>query len=117
MKNKLFKWVAGRQGTGYSILTLAWVTKKWSPVPFDAYILKYPEGSYIPPHKDEPGFGKHYRINIILKKCAEGGEFFSENALFKLGRVVLFRPDLSLHTVTKVKRGTRYVLSFGWIIK
>lgn len=114
--HKLFKWVAGRQKTGYFILPLIWVTKKWSPIPFDCYILKYPPGSYIPPHKDEPGFGRHYRINIVLKRSPKGGEFVSQNTIFKRGRVVLFRPDQSQHYVTKVEGGTRYVLSIGWII-
>lgn len=115
MKNKIFKWVKGRQNTGYSILTLLFVTKKWFPIPFDAYIIKYPTGSYIPPHKDEPGFGRHYRVNIILTK-PKGGEFIAENTLLHLGRVVIFRPDLVTHEVTPVESGTRYVLSIGCIL-
>lgn len=115
MTNKLFRWVEGQQKTGYHILTLARVGK-FTPIPFDCYIIKYPTGSYIPPHRDILKTRNHYRLNIIVMQ-GEGGEFQVANAIFKSKRLNLFRPDLELHSVTKVTRGTRYVLSFGWSAK
>lgn len=45
---KAFRWDKGRQGTGYDKMLL--ITSY--PVPFDSYIIRYPEGSEIPPHID-----------------------------------------------------------------
>lgn len=112
---RLFRWVEGRQCTGYYVLTLARFIH--SPIPFDFYLLKYPVGAYIPLHKDEPGFGRHYRVNIILKKAKKGGIFWADNTIYSNNRINFFRPDLSSHLVSKVENGTRYVLSFGWILK
>jgi hypothetical protein len=106
----LFKWQKGRQGTGYDKMLLA--TLPW-PIPFDCYLLRYPDGSEIPPHRDPVAKGKHFRLNVILKQ-SKGGQFTCENPIFESKRVKFFRPDLSLHSVTKVK-GTRYVFSFGWL--
>lgn len=115
MRTKLFKWVEGQQMTGYFKLTLAFVSK-WTPIPFDCYILKYPTGSYIPPHRDELQIpGRHYRLNIVLKR-GEGGEFVCDNPIYGSKRINLFRPDLELHSVTRVTKGTRYVLSFGFAL-
>jgi hypothetical protein len=111
--NPLFKWVLGQKNTGYWILTLAWVTGKWLPIPFDLYILKYPTGAYNPPHRDPIKRGQHYRLNIILTKPL-GGEFVCETPIFSSWRIHLFRPDICTHSVTPVERGTRYVLSLGW---
>lgn len=114
-KNLLFRWVEGQHETGYSILTLAWVAK-WTPVPFDCYIIKYPTGSYIPPHRDKLKTRDHYRVNVILTR-GEGGEFICKNAIFKSKRLNIFRPDLEEHSVTPVTKGTRYVFSVGWALR
>lgn len=114
MKNALFKWVDGIHQTGYRILTLAYVSR-FTPVPFDCYLIEYPPGSSIPPHKDVLKSGnKHFRVNLILTH-PEGGEFVVEKAIFKSKWLNIFRPDLYTHSVTEVK-GTRsrYVFSIGW---
>lgn len=110
-----FKWQMGRQSSGYSKVSLF---KSMWPVPFDLYLLKFPEGSQIPEHVDtvKEGF-KHYRLNIILKKSLSGGEFLSDKSIINWTRVKFFRPDISKHSVTKVVGSSRYVLSFGFLLK
>lgn len=107
------KWEKGRQGSGYEKLRLFAGT--W-PFPFDSYLIRYPEGSSIPPHQDPVQAKKHYRVNIILIAPKSGGEFMCDNPIFETSRIKLFRPDISTHSVTEVVGGTRYVLSFGWAV-
>lgn len=112
----------------------------------DAYILKYPEGSAIDFHKDSAPVGyKHYRLNIVLKRAKVGGEFitkmsvedyvnntpihknskefysegvgFAHYVIHHLGRINFFRPDITEHAVGTIYKGTRYVLSIGWLVK
>jgi len=104
------KWLPGRQGKGYEKLPLL-VTKK-----FDCYILRMKPGSSVDVHCDSNGNGRHYRMNVLLKKAQRGGEFHGRH-LFKLPRVIIFRPDETWHWVTEVEKGTRYVLSIGWLRK
>lgn len=105
-------WEEGRGESGYFKLKLL-ESKKML---FDLYLLKYPEGSSILPHKDAVEFGRHFRVNLILKK-ATGGEFLCGHKILSLGRLQIFRPDLNTHEVTLVTKGTRYVLSFGFVLK
>jgi len=109
---KALRWQRGRQGSGYDKMLLA--TARW-PLPFDCYLIRYPEGSQIPPHTDPVQAGRHYRLNIILKSPASGGEFICATPLFASKRIKLFRPDACEHSVTRVVGGSRYVLSIGWI--
>ena len=37
--------------------------------------------------------------------------------IFETKRIKLFRSDVSVHSVTKVQGGSRYVLSLGWVLK
>lgn len=60
-----FRWRRGRQGTGYDKMLLA--TATW-PIRFDSYLIRYPEGSEIPPHTDPVSDGRHYRLNIVLSR-------------------------------------------------
>lgn len=109
------KWERGRQESGYDKMLLAYGK---FPLPFDCYILRFPEGSEIGTHTDPVDKGKkHYRMNIVLKKAKEGGEFVAENAIINWPRVKLFRPDVTPHSVTRVVTGYRYVLSIGWLRK
>jgi hypothetical protein len=108
-----FRWQRGRQGTGYDKMLL--LTAPW-PVPFDSYLIRYPEGSEIPPHTDPVTAGRHYRLNIILKAPASGGEFVCATPLYESKRIKLFRPDACPHSVTRVVGGSRYVLSVGWVL-
>lgn len=102
------KWDTGRQKTGYE--KLSFFQNRF----IDLYLLKFPPGSYVPPHQDVVMGKRHYRLNIILKAAQKGGDFVCRRTLFKLPRIVLFRPDREIHEVTKVHEGTRYVLSVGW---
>jgi hypothetical protein len=108
-----FRWKKGRQGTGYDKMLL--LTARW-PLPFDSYLIRYPEGSEIPSHTDPVQTGRHYRLNIILKSPRSGGEFICAKPLFSTRRIKLFRPDACEHSVTRVVGGSRYVLSVGWVL-
>jgi hypothetical protein len=110
--SKLFCWERGRQKSGYDKMLICGAT--W-PIKFDTYLLKFPQGSEIAPHTDKVESGKHYRLNIVLKKADLGGEFICTNPIFETKRVKLFRPDVSEHQVSKVIKGNRYLLSIGWI--
>jgi hypothetical protein len=85
------------------------------PLPFDVYILRFPEGAEIPAHTDPVAKGRHYRCNIVVKRAREGGEFVCATPIVATRRIKVFRPDTCDHSVTRVTRGTRYVLSIGWI--
>ena len=110
---QMFRWQRGRQGTGYDKMLL--LTAPW-PLPFDCYLIRYPDGSEIPPHTDPVAAGRHYRLNVILKAPRSGGEFVCANPLFATRRIKLFRPDACEHSVTRVVGGSRYVLSVGWVL-
>jgi len=79
-----FRWQKGRQGTGYDKMLL--LTLRW-PLRFDSYLIRYPEGSEIPPHRDPVQQGRHYRLNIILKPPKSGGEFICAKPLFSTKRI------------------------------
>jgi hypothetical protein len=108
-----FRWQRGRQGSGYDKMLLA--TARW-PLPFDSYLIRYPEGSAIPPHTDPVQSGRHYRLNIVLKSPQSGGEFVCATPIFATKRIKLFRPDACEHSVTQVVGGSRYVFSLGWVL-
>jgi hypothetical protein len=91
------------------------LTAPW-PAPFDSYLIRYPEGSEIPPHTDPVQSGRHYRLNIVLKAPSSGGEFICSTPIFATTRIKLFRPDACEHSVTRVVGGSRYVLSLGWVL-
>lgn len=108
-----FRWQRGRQAGGYDkmlLLTAAW------PLRFDSYLIRYPAGAQIAPHTDPVQSGRHYRLNVVLKASPAGGQFLCQSPLFASGRIKLFRPDLSEHSVTPVIGGSRYVLSIGWVL-
>lgn len=103
-------WEPGRQGSGYFKRKLfGW---SWG----DCYLLKYPEGSRVPPHRDPVPTGRHFRLNIELRKARDGGEFYGGAPIVNHGRVVLFRPDMHVHAVSPVYEGTRWVLSLGAVL-
>ena len=77
-------WEKGRQETGYEKASLRGIECLAELVEHarsyllplgansgltDTYLLRYPDGSYIPPHKDEPTiYGKrHKRLNALVK--------------------------------------------------
>jgi hypothetical protein len=108
----VFRWRRGRQGTGFDKMLLA--TLPW-PIPFDCYLIRYPEGAEIPPHVDPVAKGRHYRLNVVIRRSPSGGEFACADPLYSSPRVKFFRPDVSTHSVTRVEGGPRYVFSVGWI--
>lgn len=108
-----FRWRRGRQGTGYDKMLL--LTARW-PIPFDSYLIRYPEGSEIPAHTDPVQSGRHYRLNVVLKAPQSGGEFICATPIYASKRIKLFRPDACEHSVTRVMGGSRYVLSLGWVL-
>ena len=114
MLNKLFSWERGRQRSGYDKMLLCRI---FAPFKFDVYLIKFPQGSEIKPHIDNVKTGRHFRLNIILKHAAKGGEFICDNPIINYHRVKLFRPDIEQHQVLKINKGTRYILSIGWIKK
>ena len=112
MLNKLFSWERGRQRSGYDKMLLCRI---FAPFKFDVYLIKFPQGSEIKPHIDNVKTGRHFRLNITLKHAAKGGEFICDNPIINYNRVKLFRPDIEQHQVSKIEKGSRYILSIGWI--
>ncbi|MGN6111019.1 MAG: 2OG-Fe(II) oxygenase [Kofleriaceae bacterium] len=121
-------WTPGRQGTGYEILQI----DRAQPVvaralaclgtPFedfwDAYLIRYLDGSHIPPHVDpaRPGL-RHRRINALLVPASSGGELHIDGSRIELavGDAVAFYPDVERHDVSPVV-GTRLLFSVGaWV--
>ena len=111
-----FVFRSGYRGTGYMKMRLCSAT--W-PVPWDAIVLKMPEGVELEAHRDQAR-GKFatkqgWRINILLKKAKKGGEFFCEQPCWSfLQRIFVFRADTTTHGVTKVEDGCRYLISIGF---
>lgn len=85
---------------------------RW-PLPSDSYLLRYPEGSEIPPHTDPVTAGRHYRLNIRLKSPKSCGEFVCVNPTFAANQIKLFRPDACGHSLTRVIGRSRYAFSIG----
>lgn len=102
-----WRWQPGRQGSGYDKLLLAQGRR------FDAYLLRFPPGSSVPPHRDPVDGLAHLRLNCILRPAARGGEFRCSETLLDRPRIKLFRPDRFEHSVTTIEAGTRVVLSIG----
>lgn len=111
MPRKLFRWEKGRQNTGYLVFTML----NSNHLAMDMHLLAYPTGSQIPPHKDPLNFDqRHYRINVEVRRPEKGGLFECGKCIFRWGRIAFFRPDLETHSVTKIEKGHRLVLSLGW---
>lgn len=78
------------------------------------YLVRYPEGHKVVPHVDMVSEGRLHKLNCVLVKPKAGGEFICEKNVFNLfGRVILFRPDLYQHRVSKIEHGNRWLLSFA----
>ena len=122
-------WKPGRQGTGYDILPLprareGLVARALVHVgePFqdywDVYLIRYADGSFIPPHTDDAQHGRrHRRLNALLVAPRAGGELTIAGTRvdLALGDAVVFDPDRDVHAVTRVD-GERLLFSVGaWI--
>ncbi|WOI53197.1 2OG-Fe(II) oxygenase [Parvularcula sp. LCG005] len=112
MAPPIWRWVRGRQASGYDKMLLATLP---IPLPWDCYLLRFPTGSEIPPHTDPVTGKRHYRLNIVIRQADVGGEFFCADPIYATRRIKFFRPDRSEHAVSRVEAGTRYVLSIGWV--
>lgn len=106
------RWEQGRLNTGYEKLKLF---QFWR---FDCYVLRFRTGALVPMHTDVVPNKKHHRINILLKDCDEGGYVWGcSQKTWQVGynrRFVYFRPDLIVHGMYEVLKGTKYILSIGW---
>lgn len=82
--------------------------------PLTIYLVHYAAGHSVLPHLDMIPEGRLYKLNCVLVKPQAGGEFHCEKTILDLlGRIVLFRPDLYRHRVTRIERGSRWLLSFA----
>jgi hypothetical protein len=104
----------GRQESGYEKMLL--LTAPW-PIPFDVYFLRFRVGDHIPPHTDPVMKKRHYRLNVVVRKADEGGEFQCDDPIFATDRIKFFRPDRSRHAVSQIVRGARWVLSIGFVLR
>lgn len=78
------------------------------------YLVRYSEGHKVVPHVDMIAEGRLYKLNCVLMQPSQGGRFICEKNLLNLfGRVILFRPDLYRHQVSRIERGNRWLLSFA----
>lgn len=122
-------WKSGRQGTGYDILPLPRVragaieralARIGTPYEdyWDVYLIRYRDGSHIPPHTDDAQHGRrHRRLNALLERATAGGELTIAGARVELavGDAVLFDPDREVHEVARVV-GSRLLFSVGaWV--
>lgn len=104
---KYFKWLPGRQEeTTY--FKLCFLQFKIFKIAFDGYILKYPDKTWLLPHKD-PIEGRMWRLNIKLKGKAN---FLCNKEILSVGNFLhFFRPDLYTHSLYVLKQ--TYKLSLG----
>ena len=63
------RWQRGRQHSDYDKLLLIELCC------CDAYLLRFPTGARIPPHRDPVDGRRHYRLNLILRPAMRGGEW------------------------------------------
>jgi len=78
------------------------------------YLVHYSQGHQIAPHLDMVSEGRLYKLNLVLVKPRAGGDFLCERSILNLfGRIVLFRPDLYRHEVSRIRSGNRWLLSFA----
>ena len=106
------KWERGRQGEGYLKLTLF----SSRLLKCDCHVIRLPQGSRVPPHRDPcpPGY-EHHRVNITLRRAKKGGRTFFERPPHPRGRIYRFRPDVVHHWVTMVTEGSLWLFSVGWL--
>ena len=111
---RLWRWGNDFYDTGYRIFTLVFSKR----LGIDLYLFHYKQNSYIPKHKDPGHSGAMYRLNIELVKAKRGGQFHCKKLLWTWhDRIYFFRADNSYHYVTRIEEGSRWVLSFGKVIR
>lgn len=113
--SRWLKWQSGRQSTGYEKMLIFQIGR------CDCYLLRFQQNSFVGPHVDKTENGRHFRLNITLKRARLGGIFYCQKNPTKLNlsrnsnRVVLFRPDILEHSLSKVFEGELRMLSVGWV--
>tara|TARA_R110002050_G_scaffold1244_5_gene8802 strand:- start:101197 stop:101496 length:300 start_codon:yes stop_codon:yes gene_type:complete len=81
---------------------------------FAINLVTYYEDHFVPRHLDMVSSGRLYKLNFVLVQPQQGGIFETEGVIFSFfNRIILFRPDLYEHRVTKIIRGKRVLLSFA----
>lgn len=112
---EMFKWLPGRQMT-CQYLKYCFLFEKIGRFGFDGYILKYKPYAKLPMHVDPADNGRHYRLNIVLKRSWDIS--IIEKTIFNLWdyRITLFRPDKYRHCMANGSE-ERIVLSLGMLIK
>lgn len=106
---KMWRWGNDKFATGYRIFTLF----HSKTLGIDLYLFRYPEGSFIPKHKDPKTNGPTTRINLELRKAQQGGVFKCKRKWSLFDRLHVFRADRDYHSVSKIEKGSRWVLSLG----
>jgi len=81
------------------------------------YLVHYASGHQVLPHVDGVSEGRLYKLNCVLVKPRCGGRFSCERTIFNLlDRLVLFRPDLYEHRVSRIEAGDRWLLSVALLV-
>lgn len=123
-------WEKGRQEGGYekaalgpvlfhpplSELLATCLSLLGMPEEHDCYLIRVPEGSFVPQHRDPVLGGKeHWRINVTIRMPIEGGHFIlgCNKVDAYSGDGILFRPDIQEHRVEKVRLGYLLIWSVG----
>jgi hypothetical protein len=135
--DRMLDWAPGRQGTGYlkadlktllaaRVLTRRPIHKALEQIGqvdgghWDAWLLRYPSGSHVPPHKDKPEFFglRHRRLNAVVQEALYGGHFTADGVQYDLSErdAILFWPDEVTHSVSEVG-GDRYIFSVGALVQ
>lgn len=137
-------WAPGRQGTGYQKLDIRRMTScremhafayeavewmvgedsfedVWDRGEWDLYMIRYPAGSYAPPHKDPaPHSQRHRRVNALVSSGASS-QFWLEWAgelvqpALDPGDAVMFYPSEVTHGV-QPSIVDRLVISCGVVL-
>ncbi len=78
-------------------------------------LVTYSVGHKVTRHIDMVDGGRYYKLNFMLIKPIEGGNFQSDKVIFSVfNRVIFFRPDLYAHSVSTITEGKRVLLSFAF---
>ena len=81
---------------------------------FAINVVTYKEGHSVLEHNDPMGRGRYFKFNVVLKKPKRGGQFWAEKVIFNLfNRIYFFRPDKYMHSVSKIEKGERKLLSIA----
>ncbi len=81
----------------------------------DCWIIRYPIGSYIPPHRDDAPFGSaHWRLNALIQRDKHAKFSIAGREVDLQERdAIVFEPSAYTHSVAEVFDCTRYVFSVG----